>query len=283
MKFFVKDIEIRDITDTDGVVRNLTVPLRCYIPDVCGRTSYEGRRPAVIIFPGGGYSFTYSGEAEPIALKFAADGVCAFILDYSCAPVRYPVPQLEAFLAIKYVREHAAEFGILSDNIGTLGFSAGGHLCACTGTLWNKPELEPYLGAEREIYRPDKLFLCYPVIKSRTRFAHSGSLINLLGEKNLTEENLNLLSLEQQIDDRTPPAFIWHTSEDTGVPIRNSLEFALGLSDRNIHTEVHIYLHGGHGLCLGTCVTDDRKFSEPHEASEWIDKAIRFAYDETIL
>ncbi|MCQ2431757.1 MAG: alpha/beta hydrolase [Clostridia bacterium] len=278
MKFYTHEITIGGVT----------VPLRCYIPDVCGRTSYAGKRPAVVIFPGGGYSFTYSGEAEPIAMKYAADGICAFILDYSCTPVHFPIPQLQAFSAVRYVREHAEEFGIRADNIATTGFSAGGHLCSCTGTLWNKFDkwFKEYGmdDVDCHMYRPDKLILCYPVIKSTTRFSHSGSIINLLGEEQLKDETLvELVSTEKQIDAETPPTFIWHTSEDTGVPIRNTLDFAAGVSDLGIPCEIHIFLHGGHGLCLGTCVTDDRPFGEPHETSEWIYKAIRFAYDEDII
>lgn len=266
-------------------VQGVTVPLRCYIPDVCGKTAYAGRRPAVIIFPGGGYSITYSGEAEPIALKYAADGICAFILDYSCTPIHFPIPQLQAFAAIRYVREHAEEFGIRADNIATTGFSAGGHLCSCTGTLWNKPAFQAYMEAEgmldcdARMYRPDKLILCYPVIKAFTPFHHHGSFVNLLGEQVHDEALCHLLATDEQVDDETPPTFIWHTSEDTGVPIRNSLDFATRLATCGTPVEMHIYLHGGHGLCLGTCVTDDRKFTEPHEVAEWIDKAIRFAYE----
>lgn len=261
----------------------VTVPFRCYIPDVCGKASYAGRRPAVIIFPGGGYGITYSGEAEPIALKYAADGICAFILDYSCTPVHFPVQQLQAFKAIRYVRENAERFGIDPLNIATTGFSAGGHLCSTTGTLWNK--MGEYFAAEGmddvdcHVYRPDKLILCYPVIMSRGKFAHTGSIKNLLGPEQYQDESLiDFVSTDRQIDDETPPAFIWHTSEDGGVPPMNTYAFASGLAERGIHCEVHVYLRGGHGLCLGTCVTDDRDFFAPHEVSEWIYKAIRFAY-----
>ncbi len=260
-----------------------SVPLRAYIPDVCGRTSYAGRRPAVIIFPGGGYGITYHGEAEPIALKYAAEGICAFILDYSCAPVRFPAPQLQALKAVRYVRENAERFGLDPHNIATSGFSAGGHLCSTTGTLWNK--LGKYLAAEGmddvdcHVYRPDKLILCYPVIRSRTEFAHSGSIRNLLGPEQIEDEALvDLMSTDKQIDSETPPTFIWHTSEDGGVPPVNSYSFAMGLAERKIPCEVHVYLHGGHGLCLGTCVTNELEFTEPHEVAEWIDKAVRFAY-----
>ena len=269
----------------DITANGVTVPLRCYIPDVCGKTSYEGRRPAVVIFPGGAYAITYSGEAEPIALKYAADGICAFILDYSCTPVHFPTPQLQAFKAIRFVREHAEEFGIDPHNIAASGFSAGGHLCSCTGTLWNK--FDPYFAAEGmndadcHIYRPDKLILCYPVILSRTEFSHHGSMENLLGEEQIDRQDLlDLLSTDRQIDDETPITFLWHTAEDSAVSPVNSYSFALELARRKIKCEMHMYLHGDHGLCLGTCVTNDCSFSQAHETSEWIQKAVKFAYEE---
>ena len=86
------------------------------------------------------------------------------------------------------------------------------------------------------------------------------------------------VSTDKQVDDETPPTFIWHTSEDYGVSPVNSYSFATALAERRIPCEVHVYLHGNHGLCLGTCVTNDLDFTAPHEVSEWINKAIRFAY-----
>lgn len=279
MTYFVHEI----------TVSGVTVPLRAYIPDIAGRTSYAGRRPAILIFPGGGYGFTFSGEAEPIAMKYAAEGICAFVLDYSCAPHRFPIPQLQAFAAIRWIREHAVAFGIRPDNIAATGFSAGGHLCACTGVLWNKAAFAPYFTAagmddtDVTVYRPDKLVLCYPVIRACGDFHHHGSFCNLLGDRIDDEGLRTLLSADGQVDADTPPTFIWHTSEDTGVPIRNSLDFASALATLGKPVEMHIYLHGGHGLCTGDHVTCDMPFTEPHEVAEWMSKAIRFVYDESVI
>ena len=60
---------------------------RSYLPDATERSYYRGARPAVIIFPGGAYSFTFEDEAEPIALAFLAEGIPAFVLDYSTSSI----------------------------------------------------------------------------------------------------------------------------------------------------------------------------------------------------
>ncbi len=260
--------------------------LRAYLPDATERSFYRGRRPAVVIFPGGAYAFTFEGEAEPIALSFTAAGVCAFVLDYtttSCgAPQAYPYALREAFAAIRFARENAAEFGIDPHNVASLGFSAGGHLCASTGTLWNKPLMADELGPDARASRPDKLILCYPVIRAFPP-CHSGSYVNLLGkEAARNEETLRQFSLERQVDDETPPAYLWTTAEDTSVPIQGALEFAHALADHRIHQELHIYPHGGHGSCLGNHVTEQRAFADPMTSADWIGGAIRFLFDANV-
>ncbi len=258
---------------------------RCYIPDGTQRAYYKGRRPAVVIYPGGGYSGTYEGEAEPIAFAFTAAGICAFVLDYSCksnSEKVWPYAQKEAFAAIRYVREHAEEYGIDPHNIATLGFSAGGHLCGCTGTLWNKPVMKEYLGDDPRASRPDKMILCYAVLRAH-KPCNRGSFINLFGsEAAMTDELLDTVSLEKQVDAETPPSFLWATSEDNAVPIQGTLEFAHALTDNGIRCEVHIYPHGSHGLCLGNQVTQAIPFDTPLTCAEWIPAAVRFLYDEDL-
>ncbi len=258
--------------------------LRVYAPDQTERGYYRGKRPAVVIFPGGAYAFTFEGEAEPIALAFAAAGVCAFVLDYSTtgnSEKVFPYAQLEAFAAIRFAREHAEEYGIDAHNIASLGFSAGGHLCGSTGVLWNKPILAEYLGEDAAASRPDKLVLCYPVLRA---FApcHFGSFQNLLGAEQPDEAMLEQLSLEKQVDDETPPAYIWATSEDTAVPIQSSLDFARALADHNTHCELHIYPHGGHGLCLANHVTEAHDFFGRQYPAAWVEGAVRFLFDEQV-
>ena len=115
MRYFEEKIELN----------GFSVPFYGYIP-VNPReiSAYKDRRPAVIVLPGGGYSGLANHEGEPIALRFAAQGICAFVLKYSVKPNGAVFPQAlcEALTAVKYVRDHAEEFGIDPNNIATLGF-----------------------------------------------------------------------------------------------------------------------------------------------------------------
>lgn len=205
------------------------------------------KRPAVLICPGGGYSHTSDREAEAVAIQMNAMGFHAFILRYSCAPSRFPTPQLEAAASMLLLRNRAEEWNLDTEKIVILGFSAGGHLAASIGTLYEKELLTGPLKTEPEKIRPAGMILCYPVITAG-EFAHRGSFTCLLGDRE--EELSEFVSLENQVSEDTPPAFLWHTFEDGSVPVENTLLFANAMRKAGVPFELHIYPRGGHGLSL---------------------------------
>lgn len=204
---------------------------------------------AVVICPGGGYSHRAAHEGKDIALRFNKLGFHAFVVQYRVSPNRFPAPQQDVFRAIKIVRSRAEEWNVKGDKIAVCGFSAGGHLAASSGTLFD--EVKFSVGDEIDKYsqKPNALILCYPVISSG-KHGHVGSFNNLLSE----DSNLELrekYSLEKRITAETPPTFLWHTAEDAGVPVENSLLFAFELQKYKIPFELHVFPEGGHGLGLG--------------------------------
>ena len=208
-------------------------------------------RRAIIVCPGGGYHFLSDREAEPIARFYMAKGLNAFILRYSVeeTATNY-TPLIEAALAIKHVRENAEKYNVDPNYVFIVGFSAGGHLAASTGILWNIPEVKAALGdAPEGIAKPTGMILSYPVITAGPK-AHKGSIHRLCGSTTATEEEMDRFSLEKHVDETTSPAFIWHTFEDKTVPVENALLLASALKENNVPFELHIYPYGPHGLSL---------------------------------
>lgn len=212
------------------------------------------KRPMVIVCPGGGYFFTSDREAENVALQFCAMGYHAAVLRYSVTPAVFPTAFLEVGKAVLTVREHAKEWHVHPDEIVVCGFSAGGHLAGSYGTLWNKDWAAEKLGAKSEDLRPNGMILCYPVINSG-EYAHIDSFKNLLGKE--FEEKRESLSLENCVTEATPRTFLWHTFEDGGVPVQNSLIFAKALADHHIPVELHVFETGDHGLSLANRITQN--------------------------
>ncbi len=229
------------------------------------------KRPAVLICPGGGYEFTSFREGEHIAIRMNALGFNAFILKYSCKPAVFPAPQMELATAVSILRVNAAQWHIDPKRIVVAGFSAGGHLAASLGVFWKKPFLLEALGLKAARIRPDALLLCYPVITSG-EFAHRGSFRALLGGK--YDELLETVSLEKQVSETTPPTFLWHTFEDTSVPVENALLFSSALRKNTVPFELHIYQRGAHGLSAANEETRNAiGWGVQKECQNWIDMA----------
>ena len=232
------------------------------------------KRKAVIICPGGGYTFTSEREGEPIAMQFLAAGIQAFVLWYSVEPAVFPMALMELAESVKVVRDHADEWNIDPDKISVMGFSAGGHLAASMLCFWNSGFLADSLHVTKEEIRPNGGLLCYPVITSGEK-AHRGSFDALL--RGLSPEHLELTSLEKQVNEGHPPVFLWHTWEDELVPVENSLYYMQALRDRGIPCEAHIFVHGGHGLALATKETgSDKNDAAAAAAKEWVGLAVNW-------
>lgn len=261
-----------DIVIEDAEVSESQPALYTYILDNTPSIDENRKRPAVLICPGGGYIMTSDREAEPIAIRMNAMGFHAFILRYSVAPSIFPAAQLEAAKAMLIIRERGEEWKIDVNKVIILGFSAGGHLAGCIGTMWNKEFIYGPLQAMPECIKPNGMVLCYPVITSG-KYEHKGSFKALLGEKE--EELRDFVSLENQVSAETPPAFIWHTYEDGSVPVENSMLFAMALRKNKVPFELHIYPRGRHGLSLASEETSSVN-GEPSivkECQNWIDMA----------
>jgi acetyl esterase/lipase len=232
----------------------------------------DGPFGCVIVCPGGGYGGRAPHEGAPIAKWLNSLGVASFVLDYRVKPYKHPIPLGDAQRGIRLVRARAAEWKIDPKRIGILGFSAGGHLAASAGTLFDAGKPDAADPIDRPSSRPDALILCYPVI-SFGEFRHHGSMVNLIGD-NPDPDLRKKLSLENSVTRETPPTFLWHTSDDGGVPVENSLQFAAALHKNKVLFALHVFPHGNHGLGLAANVPEVKEW--PALAGEWL-KGIGFA------
>ncbi len=206
------------------------------------------RYPVIVIFPGGGYHKRAPHEGKDIALAFNKLGFQAVVVQYRVAPARYPAPQRDAFRAIKLVRANAEKWNIIPDQLVTCGFSAGGHLTASTGTLFDSIEANANDGADGQSQRPDAMILSYPVISFCDEWGHVGSGDNLLGDKK--DEFIDEINMANRVTANTPPAFLWHTAADGAVPLANSLRFVEAMRSYELTVGLHVFPDGHHGLGL---------------------------------
>ena len=207
---------------------------------------------AVVVCPGGGYGGLAPHEGKDYARWLNELGIHAFVLKYrlGSSGYRHPAMMLDVQRALRTVRANALNWGIEPSKIGVMGSSAGGHLASTACTHFDGGVRDAADPSDRASCRPDFGILCYPVI-TMGEFTHAGSRENLLG-KNPSPDLLLLLSNEKQVTKDTPPCFVWHTAEDAGVDVRNSLDFAAALRAHGVPFALHVYPHGAHGLGLGS-------------------------------
>jgi len=250
------------IPNSIGVIKKIDEPtLEIFLPK-----NQKQRTAAVIIFPGGAYSFlAYKEEGTSIAKAFAQNGIAAFVVKYRL-PSRETMkdkslgPLMDAQQAIKMVRSKSDSWNLDPGKIGVAGFSAGGHLASTLVTHFAKS----YIPNQENIsLRPDFAILVYPVISMGDHLTHIGSKISLLGMQP-TKEKLRMFSNELQVTKETPPTYLTHCGDDQIVDVNNSIVFYQALQKNGVHAELHLFPKGNHG------------FTQRLPVSEWMDPMLVF-------
>ncbi|WP_259070361.1 alpha/beta hydrolase [Mucilaginibacter sp. X4EP1] len=202
-------------------------------------------RTAIIICSGGSYGRTADiEEGLPAAKLLAAKGISAFLLDYRFPKGQDSIPLADAQTAIAYVRAHARRYHVQANEVGIMGFSAGGHLVSTIGTHFQTRYDNTIKAAN---LRPDFMVLIYPVISMADSLTHTGSRRNFLGNPP-TKEQVIEFSNELQVTADTPPAFVVAAVDDQIVKVANSLYFSAALRQHKVKTELFLYVKGGHGF-----------------------------------
>lgn len=225
---------------------------------------------AVVICPGGGYTNLYvEGEGYKVAKWFNSIGIAAFVLKY-----RLPSDEImkdktigplqDAQESIRFIRRNASKWGINTQKVGVIGFSAGGHLASTLSTHYND---EVYKVTDSISARPDFSILIYPVISMEEKITHKGSRNRLLGTSP-SEALIDKYSNEKQIDSLTPPTFIIHAIDDKSVPVENSIHYFLALKEKGVPSEIHLYQNGKHGFGLGREGTSSKNWTK--QCEEWL-------------
>lgn len=191
---------------------------------------------AVVICPGGGYShLSMTNEGHNWAEFFQGQGITAVVLKYRMPHQNPQVPISDAEAAMKLVRANASKWGVKLDQVGIMGFSAGGHLASTIATQ------------SRGQAKPDFQILFYPVISMVEGLTHQGSLENFLGKRS-PRKLQRQYSSDVQVSRTTPRAFICLADDDQGVLPANGASYYMELYKHDVPATFHVYPKGGHGF-----------------------------------
>lgn len=276
--------------------------LYSYILDEQPRLMQKQDRPAIIICPGGGYLLTARKEGEPVAVKFASMGYHTFVLRYttflkarlgedgSMPPVNengaFPRQLLDLGAAMIVIRERASEWHLDVNQIFLMGFSAGAHLSACMGTMWNQDLLMNHFQVASDFFKTKGMILGYPLLDMDTMIVDNPQFVQdempiqleyclrcLCHTSFPTQEQRNAVSPCKMVSKDTPPVFIWQAWNDKTTVVRNSLMFAERLEEVGVSCELHLFRDGVHGaaLCDEVCASEPEHYNEA--CAKWVSLA----------
>ena len=207
-----------------------TAKVWVYLPE---KSQATGR--AVVICPGGGYDhLALDHEGKDGGEFFTQQGIAAVVLKYRMPHGNRKVPVSDAEEAMRLVRRNAAAWNIRTDQVGIMGFSAGGHLASTIATHSVKDA------------KPDFQILFYPVITMMPDITHKGSHDNFLGD-DAKKKHEKEYSNDMQVTRVTPRAWIALSDDDHAVLPANGLAYYTELYRHDVPASLHIYPTGGHG------------------------------------
>ena len=179
-------------------------------------------------------------------LKFLPEGYNVFQLTYSVAPHGFPVQLREVAAAMELIYQNAEAWHCDTDRTAIMGCSAGGHLAAHYPNAYDCPEVRAAFPESKAV---NASILCYAALSAEPEYHHQGSFTNLVKHPlPLSQEEIDKLSCEHLISERTPPTFLFHCVEDPAVSVDNSLVYASVLAEYGLPFALHIYHIGGHGM-----------------------------------
>ena len=192
--------------------------------------------PAILICPGGGYAgLAIDNEGHNMAKWYAGKGLVAAVLKYRLPHGNHTIPLSDAEKGMEILKEHAEEWRVNPECIGVAGSSAGGHLAASLSTL------------AADEHRPAFAVLYYPVISFDNEITHLGSKENLLGKEIQNKDLVKRYTLQEQVDEKTPPTILLLSDDDSIVPVENSLLYYEALHQHKIPAALYLFPNGEHG------------------------------------
>jgi acetyl esterase/lipase len=225
-----------EVTESTRLITDVTEPsVTVYRPAAGQATS-----TAMLICPGGGYWDLYwQLEGEEVAAWLNSIGITGIILKYrvprgadepKTEPARRPLQ--DAQRAISLVRSKVADWGLSSNRIGIVGFSAGGHLALATATSFEKRAYPPTDDIDQISCRPDFAVALY-----------SGYL---------KPKDKDELTPSMKVPAGTPPVFLAHGGDDLISSPEGSVYMYLALKHQSVPAELHIYAATAHDFGVRT-------------------------------
>jgi len=231
----VRPFPIRDpgVERIRGIVYHRAAGLSLKL-DVYRHRSRPTACPTLLQIHGGGWVIgTKDQQGLPLMTHLAAEGWVCVSVNYRLSPhATFPDHLIDIKHALRWIREHGAEYGADPGFVVVTGGSAGGHLAALVALTANDPEYQP--GFEQV---DTSVAACVPFygvydFTDRMGFHRHSGLANLLERQVMkasvheAREAYEKASPVSRVHEAAPPFLIVHGDRDSLVPVAEARHFA---------------------------------------------------------
>ncbi len=209
-----------------------TAKLTAHVFRPSGRNTRK--RPAVVLFHGGGWVAGSPEWVYEAARRYASHGAVAIAADYRLSDHATVTPldaMTDARDIIRWMRGHAAELGIDPDRIAAYGVSAGGHLAASLAAFDDAASGQPSAV-------PNALVLISPAVA----VAQDGWFQKLL----MGRATASAASPGEHVGHDVPPVAIFVGAADTLTPLAGTQRYCERVQAAGGTCELHVYPGVGH-------------------------------------
>lgn len=235
--------------------------LDLYIPKKCC-----GPYPVVIYLHSGGWLVGDKSEVARFVKPLLSRGIAVASVNYRWTQnAAFPAQLHDCKAAVRWLRANAAKYNLRPNRFAAFGVSSGGHLAALLGTTSDVPELEGFVGGNRnqssriqafvDVFGPSNIFTYgkfegSPTSTSSQLIGHS--IPDILQNRHRPDyqnwvELVKEASPVKHATSDDPPAYIVHGTNDPIVPVKESKALRNALRRAGVPVAFKT-LNGGHAL-----------------------------------
>jgi acetyl esterase/lipase len=247
-----------------GEVDGYPLLLDAYLP------AADGIHPAVINIHGGGWRSGSKGGAMNAVRGdlLIPEGVAIFSIGYRLSGTApYPAAVEDCLAAVRWIREHAAEFDVDPDRLAVWGGSAGGHLALMMGFMEPGPD-----DLDADGNRIENFVRCVVAKNPPTDFTaddemHSErALVQFMAAtREMAAERYAEASPVTHLSSDDPPVFVMHGTADRTVPYNQALLLQARMKELDVPMALVTFEGAGHGLRGAPAADIDRTMRDAAE------------------
>jgi acetyl esterase/lipase len=217
---------------------------RRHLLDVWRPRAGAERAPVLFQIHGGAWMVgDKAQQALPLMLHVAAQGWVCVAANYRLSPrVAFPDHLLDCKLALRWIREHVAEYGGDPDFIVVTGGSAGGHLAALLALTPNDPDFQPgFENVDTSVTACVPFYGVYDLVEEFDPQGRAGPRGERVGQwfarriagVTIEEDRDRFVQSSpiSHVGPHAPPFFVIHGTGDNLVPVQQARRFVAALRE----------------------------------------------------